>query len=90
MGHGVGGPVVAAAPVRDAFPAPPPVYTMIPGDGTASGAVAEGTFLVNDLPARVLFDSGAIHSFVDLLFVESLELRPTLLYPPMSVSTPLG
>ena len=83
MGHGGGGPVVAAVPVREALPAPPRVYAMVPDDETINGAVADGTFLVNDLPASVLFDSGATHSFVDSLFVESLKLKPTLLYPHM-------
>ena len=64
--------------------------SMIPGDGTASGAVAEGIFLINDLPARVLFDSGATHSFVDASFAKYLNLRPSVLFPPMLVSTPLG
>ena len=73
-------------PVRQALLAPPPrVYVVVPQDSTASGAVAEGTFLVNDMPARILFDSGATHSFVDFAFVKELNLHADSLYPPLSV-----
>jgi hypothetical protein len=37
--------------------------------------VVLGTFLVNSIPARVLFDSGASHSFVTEHFVKKGEVR---------------
>ena len=50
----------------------------------------EGIFLVNLLPARILFDSGASHSFISRAFMLLLHLTPTILEDPLSVATPLG
>jgi len=50
----------------------------------------EGIFLVNLLPARILFDSGASHSFISRAFMCLLGLAPSVLEEPLSVATPLG
>jgi hypothetical protein len=47
--------------------------------------VVLGMFPVNSVPARVLFDSGASHSFVTQLFVDKSGLQPTHLKNTMSV-----
>ena len=50
----------------------------------------EGIFLVNLLPARILFDSGASHSFISRVFMLTLHLVPEVLEDPLSVATLLG
>ena len=46
-----------------------------------------GTFLVNSTPATVLFDCGALHSFVTQKFAEKCGLEPTLLRGHMAIQT---
>ena len=50
----------------------------------------EGMFLVNTWPAKILFDSGASHSFVSHSFMSRLQLTPDVLAEPLAVATPLG
>jgi hypothetical protein len=50
--------------------------------------VVLGTFLVNSVPATVLFDSGATHSFVTQDFVDKGGLVGSLLPKPMVIQTP--
>ena len=50
----------------------------------------EGIFLVNLLPTRILFDSGASHSFISRAFMLLLRLTSEALRDPLSVATPLG
>ena len=47
-----------------------------------------GTFLVNSVPATVLFDSGATHSFVTKEFVSKGGLVENLLSNPMVIQIP--
>jgi hypothetical protein len=47
-----------------------------------------GTFLVNSIPARVLFDSGASHSFVTEHFVKKGKLKSTMMTRAMLVQIP--
>jgi hypothetical protein len=47
-----------------------------------------GMFLVNSVPARVLFDSGASHSSVTEPFVRKSGMVPTLMHRPMLVQIP--
>ena len=47
-----------------------------------------GMFPVNSVPALVLFDSGASHSFVTEPFVRKSGMIPTLLNRPMMVQIP--
>jgi hypothetical protein len=50
--------------------------------------VVLGTFLVNSTPARVLFDSGASHSFMTENFVKKGKLEPTMMPRAMLVQIP--
>nr|AAX95143.1 retrotransposon protein, putative, Ty3-gypsy sub-class [Oryza sativa Japonica Group]ABA92434.1 retrotransposon protein, putative, Ty3-gypsy subclass [Oryza sativa Japonica Group] len=56
----------------------------------AQGApdVILGTFLVNSVPATVLFDSGATHSFLSMSFVGNHGMEVEDLRRPLMVSTP--
>jgi hypothetical protein len=47
-----------------------------------------GTFLGNSIPARVLFDSGASHSFVTENFVKKGKLESTMMTRAMLVQIP--
>ena len=47
-------------------------------------------FLLSHLWARVLFDSGASHSFVVAFCVNALDLKVKSLERPLHVSSPLG
>ena len=52
--------------------------------------VIQGTFFLSLLWARVLFDSGALHSFIATSVVIELGLEVKTLEEPMYVSSPLG
>ena len=47
-------------------------------------------FLLSRLWARILFDSGASHSFIDASCVNVLGLKVESLGKPLHVSSPLG
>src|ERR1043165_7222297 len=47
-----------------------------------------GRLLVCSVPAIVLFDSGASHSFISQPFASANDLQSALLEPPLSVHTP--
>src|SRR3954464_2187404 len=49
-----------------------------------------GTLLVNSVPATVLFDSGASHSFMSEAFALSHNFSLEKMNPPMVVRTPIG
>ena len=49
--------------------------------------VVLGTFLVNSVPATVLFDSGATHSFITKEFMSKGGLVGDLLPKPMVIHT---
>ena len=62
------------------------VYAITPSAESADQPVIQGTFFLSRLWARVLFDSGASHSFIVasvLIEVETLEER-------LYLSSPLG
>jgi hypothetical protein len=52
--------------------------------------VAVGMFLINDTSTVVLFDSGALHSFISAAYVEKHNLPLALLKCQMVVSSPGG
>jgi hypothetical protein len=52
--------------------------------------VVIGMFPVNDTSAVVLFDSGALHSFISTTYVEKYNLPLALLKCQMIVSSPEG
>ena len=49
-----------------------------------------GTLLVNSVPATVLFDSGASHSFMSEAFAFLHNFKYEPMKPPMMVRTPIG
>ena len=48
--------------------------------------ICVGTFLVNSVPALVLFDSGASRSFVSLAFSQYISIRREAMSRPLRVS----
>ncbi|GFY93922.1 hypothetical protein Acr_09g0003680 [Actinidia rufa] len=64
---------------------PPP-----PTSQTPESSVVQGTFLLFNSFAKVLFDFGASHSFIALSFVLALGLEIEEFSPPLFVNTPLG
>ena len=66
------------------------VYTVTPQTEVPDQSVIHGTFLLFHLWARVLFDSGASHSFIAALCVKYLGLEVETLEKPLQVSSPLG
>jgi hypothetical protein len=60
-------------------------------DATADGAdIAIDTFYINSVPAAILFDSGATHSFIYARYVNTNELPLQTMQKPMIVITPKG
>ena len=66
------------------------VYAVTPQAESADQPVIQGTFLLSRLWARVLFDSGASHSFIAASVVIELGLEVETLEVPLYVSSPLG
>ena len=66
------------------------VYTIIPPTEPAYQSTIQGMFLFSHLWARVLFDSGASHSFIAASCVRELGLEVETLEKPLYVSSPLG
>ena len=65
------------------------VYAITPPAESADQSVIRGTFLLSRLWARVLFDSGASHSFIAASVVIELGLEVEALEKPLYVSSPL-
>ena len=66
------------------------VYVVTPYTEVADQLVIQGMFLLFRLWARVLFDSGASHSFIATSCVRVLGLEVETLDEPLHVSSPLG
>ena len=66
------------------------VYAITPLAESAYQPVIQGTFLLSRLWARVLFYSGASHSFIAASVVIKLGLEVEALEEPLYVSSPLG
>ena len=66
------------------------VYAVAPQAESADQPVIQGTFLLSRLWARVLFYSGASHSFIAASVVIELGLEVETLEEPLYVSSPLG
>ena len=62
------------------------VYAFIPPAESADQPVIQGTFLLSRPWARVLFDSGASHSFITASIVIELGLEVEALKEPLYVS----
>ncbi|XP_057495668.1 uncharacterized protein LOC130780665 [Actinidia eriantha] len=70
--------------VTAATPPPPPTSQ------TLESSVGQGTFLLFNSFAKVLFDSRASHSFIATSFVLALGLETEEFNPPLFINTPLG
>ena len=66
------------------------VYAITPPAESSDQPVIQGTFLLSHVWARVLFDSGASHSFIVASIVIELGLEVEALEEPLYVSSPLG
>ena len=66
------------------------VYAITQLAESADQPAIQGTFLLSRLWARVLFDSGASHSFIATSVVIELGLKVKALEDPLYVSSPLG
>ena len=85
MGRGRGrGPLAGTSGVQGR------VYAITPPAESADQPVMQGMFLLSRLWARVLFDSGASHSFIVASVVIELGLEVEALEEPLYVSSPLG
>ena len=85
MGRGKGrGPQAGTSGVKGR------VYAITPPAESANQQVIQGTFLLYRVWARVLFDSGASHSFIVASVVIELGLEVEALEEPLYVSSPLG
>ncbi|XP_050902871.1 uncharacterized protein LOC127115336 [Lathyrus oleraceus] len=63
------------------------VYMLGAKKAKSNNALIAGTSLVNNHPCFVLFDCGAIHSFVSIRCMKRLGLQAIPLSPPMVVTT---
>ena len=66
------------------------VYSVTLQTKRTDQSVIHGMFLLSRLWERVLFDSGASHSFIDASCVNVLSLKVESLEKPLHVSSPLG
>ena len=66
------------------------VYAITPQIEIIDQSVIQGKFLLLRLWARVLFYSGASHSFIAASCVKELGLKVETLEKPLHVSSPLG
>ena len=66
------------------------VYAITPQAESVDQLVIKGTYLLSRLWARVLFDSGASHSFIAASVVIELGLEVETLEEPLYASSPLG
>jgi hypothetical protein len=63
----------------------------VSADAIADGAdIAIGMFYINSVPAAILFDFGATHSFISVLFLNINELPLQNMQKPMIVIIPKG
>ena len=82
------GPVKNTAPCGNAAVAKGRLNHINIEEALEAPDVVLGTFLVNSVPATVLFDSGATHSFVMREFMTKGGLVGGLLPKPMVIQTP--
>ncbi|KAJ4977612.1 hypothetical protein NE237_008392 [Protea cynaroides] len=66
------------------------VYAVTSEDAAASPDVVTGIVPINGIPARVLFDSGATHSFISVSFEKKLNLPLKSLDYKLLVRLPMG
>jgi hypothetical protein len=63
----------------------------VSADATVDGTdIAISMFYINSVPAAILFDSGATHSFISARYVNTNELPLQTMQNPLIVITPNG
>ncbi len=50
----------------------------------------EGTLLIQNIPVRLLFDTGASHSFISQYLIDRLCIEPIYLVTSLRVANPIG
>ncbi|KAD6454275.1 hypothetical protein E3N88_08981 [Mikania micrantha] len=65
-------------------------FTMTKDQATKDPDVVTGTFFINDIPASVLFDSGASMSFVAIIFCDKLRVNVKKIENAFNIETALG
>ncbi|XP_075486444.1 uncharacterized protein LOC142526055 [Primulina tabacum] len=63
------------------------VFAITQEEADDANDVVAGTIFINEMPAYVLFDSDATHSFISKKFTKKLELTPEILVEPFRVAT---
>ena len=66
------------------------MFTLNPQEVHASTTAVTGTLLVDKLKARVLFDSGATHSFISPYFTKTLARDRVIMKDPLAIGIPVG
>jgi hypothetical protein len=66
------------------------VYALVLGEFEGGSEVVTGTVPILGFEASVLFDSGATHSFISMVFVRLSRLVVRTLKPGLAVTTPVG
>ncbi|XP_074343065.1 uncharacterized protein LOC141680861 [Apium graveolens] len=66
------------------------VFALTANQAAANSGTVSGTLLVGRRDTYVLFDTSSTHSDVSLSFVHHLGVAPSLLYPHISIATPMG
>ena len=61
---------------------------MMMADAKQSSEIVLGRLLVSSVPATVLFDSGASHSFISWSFASTNGIQHDLLPSPLQIHTP--
>ena len=65
------------------------VFTLNPQEAQTITNVVTGTFTIEHMYARTLFDSGATHSFISPYFAKKLSKESRKMENPLIISTPL-
>jgi hypothetical protein len=66
------------------------VYALVPGEPKGGSKVVTSTAPILGFEASVLFDSGATHSFVSIVFIRLSRFVVRTLEPGLAVTTPVG
>jgi hypothetical protein len=70
--------------------APTRVCALVPGESKGGSEVVTGTAPILGFKASVLFDSGATHSFISIVFVRLSRIVVRIFEPGLAVTTPVG
>ncbi|XP_074378395.1 uncharacterized protein LOC141719932 [Apium graveolens] len=66
------------------------VFALTANQAATNSGTVSGTLLVGRRDAYVLFDTGSTYYVVSLSFFRHLGISPSLLYPRISIFTPMG